>query len=168
MANIQIFSYKGNDVAFDLTTTNVMVNATEMAKAFGKLPADFLRASLTKKLIEAIKARYGNSHNEIVRTAKNGGTWMNRKLALEFAAWLNPDFRLWILDIIEKILFGKYDLLNEINTQLQITATEVKNMEQKFLINIPDFAKYQQLKTKLTQLRRRRNKFNDEQILLFV
>jgi hypothetical protein len=33
---------------------------------------------------------------------------MHRVLALKFAAWLSPDFELWVYTTIDKLLFGKY------------------------------------------------------------
>lgn len=33
---------------------------------------------------------------------------MHRVLALKFAAWLNPDFELWVYATIDDILFGSY------------------------------------------------------------
>ena len=34
---------------------------------------------------------------------------MHRILALKFAAWLDPDFELWVYNTIDNILFGNYN-----------------------------------------------------------
>lgn len=52
-----------------------MINATEMAKPFKKLVADFLRLKGTKSYIYALETRYGNSHNvkrEVLRVIQGG------------------------------------------------------------------------------------------------
>ncbi len=90
-----------------------MVNATEMAKIFDKLPSGFLRVKQTQKFIATLKKRYANLHNEnIVRIIQGGdsqGTWMHEKLTLKFAAWLSPEFELWVFDKIQEILKNEYD-----------------------------------------------------------
>jgi hypothetical protein len=44
----------------------------------------------------------------IVSSNKKRGTYMHRILALDFAAWLDIDFKIWIYSVIEKIIFGYY------------------------------------------------------------
>lgn len=36
---------------------------------------------------------------------KKNGTWMHRLLAIDFAMWLNPYFKLWVLETIDKIIY---------------------------------------------------------------
>jgi len=110
------FIYQDVKIHFLLSQgDNVMVNATEMAKAFGKEPKDFLRLDGTNKLIDKLieKAnivadvpRY--SKENFVYSNNKAGTYMHRKLALEFASWLDVDLKLWIIDTIDEILFGHY------------------------------------------------------------
>ena len=55
---------------------------------------------------------------EVIRVVKGGdakeglqGTWMDEKLALKFAAWLSPEFELWVYDrIFELLITGKTEL----------------------------------------------------------
>lgn len=49
------FEYNNQVVEFDLTGDDVFVNATEMAKPFGKRPVDFLKQKGTEDFIEALK-----------------------------------------------------------------------------------------------------------------
>lgn len=117
------FQYNEQYITFDFNDGNKMVNATEMAKPFKKMVADFLRLKNTKEYIEILKVeRYGNSHigqkREVLRVVKGGdagdglqGTWMDEKLALKFASWLSPRFELWVYDRIEELLkTGKTEL----------------------------------------------------------
>ena len=46
----QIFQYNGSPITFQ-KGDSVMVNATEMAKSFGKSPKDFLKTEQTKAYI---------------------------------------------------------------------------------------------------------------------
>lgn len=48
----QIFQYNGSPITF-LKGDSVMVNATEMAKAFGKRPNDYLSLPTTNELINS-------------------------------------------------------------------------------------------------------------------
>jgi len=37
---------------------------------------------------------------KVVHGGRNNGTWMHEILALKFAAWLNPEFELWVYESI--------------------------------------------------------------------
>ena len=49
-----------------------MVNATEMAKPFGKLPNDYLRLTSTKQLIKAITRKSRIAKNQLVTILRGG------------------------------------------------------------------------------------------------
>ena len=117
--NLKIFNYNDNSISFQLGETT-MINATQMAKPFGKQPYEYLRLPSTQELIEAIKRRSSNTgksricdnqevigidimpnaENRVIRTIRGssengGGTWMHEDIALEFARWLCPAFAIW-------------------------------------------------------------------------
>lgn len=48
----KVFSYKGSAITFNKNGA-VMVNATEMAKPFGKRPVDWLQNQQSKEFIKA-------------------------------------------------------------------------------------------------------------------
>ncbi len=114
MSEIIKFDYEGQQISFEFSDGNKMINATEMAKPFkGKLAGDFLRLKTTKDFILALESRYGNSHNganrEVLRIIQGGtpelqGTWMDELLALKFASWLSPYFEIWVYDRIQELL----------------------------------------------------------------
>ena len=111
----RICIFEENDITFLLgKDNNMMVNATEMAKVFGKQVNEFMSNDSTKKFIEAAlrngNSRYINIENEsdLYRSNQKSGTFMHRVLALKFASWLSPDFELWVYSTIEKLLFGKH------------------------------------------------------------
>lgn len=121
----QIFQYNGSPITFQ-KGDSVMVNATEMAKPFGKRCNDFLSTKQTKELISSSSAKTGISATGLVTVNQGGnnqGTWMHEDLALVFAQWLSPDFYLWCNDRIKELL------------QYGMTATQ-PTLEQ--MINNPD------------------------------
>lgn len=107
-----IYNYRGSDIAFE--GEGRLVNATDMAKPFGKRSNDFLRLAATDEYIQAIITRYGISRNEVVRVIQGGsfqGTWFHPRLALRFAQWLSADFALWVDEKMEELLTtGKTNL----------------------------------------------------------
>lgn len=75
----EIFYYESFPVTFQPGETT-MVNATEMAKPFGKRPTDWLRLPNTqdfiRKLAEVRKSHFGS--NEYVITSKGGNDLSTR------------------------------------------------------------------------------------------
>ena len=127
------FIYQDTEIHFlFLKNENIMINATDMAKAFDKLTADFLRLDSTKKYINSYLC-YGKSHNinieDIINVNKKLGTFMIRPLALKFAAWLDPDFELWIFDLIDNLLFKNYNIHRQKTIDIQTTKKELQNYE---------------------------------------
>lgn len=104
---LQLFNYNSNPVSFRKANDTVYVNATEMAKPFGKLPNDYLRLVGTSEFIKAIASKNRIAENQIVITERGGlnpGTWLTEDLAIDFAQWLSVDFRLWVADRIKQLL----------------------------------------------------------------
>ena len=126
MNKITKFDYKGKTISFEFSDGNRMINATEMAKPFGKPVGNFLRVAETKKYIHLLNERYSDvniARNRVaIRVVKGGdlikkgiaqGTWMDEKLALKFASWLSPEFELWVYDRIDELLkTGKTEVPN--------------------------------------------------------
>lgn len=107
MKGTSVMLYNETNITFELKNGDVMVNLTEMAKAFGKRPNDFLSLPSTNQLIKAITRKSGNAENQIVRVVRGGlnpSTWGNRLIALSFAQWLDVDFHLLCLEKIEELL----------------------------------------------------------------
>lgn len=107
--NNQIFQYNGNAITFLSGSGDVMVNATEMAKAFGKQTYEYLRLPSTNELIKAKAGKSRISENQLVISKQGspengGGTWMHEDIALDFAQWLSVDFKLWCNDRIKELL----------------------------------------------------------------
>lgn len=104
--NNQIFQYNGSPITFQ-KGDSVMVNATQMAKPFGKRCNDFLSTKQTNELISSLSAKTGIPATELVTVNQGGnnqGTWLHEDLALIFAQWLSSDFYLWCNDRIKELL----------------------------------------------------------------
>ena len=159
----RIHNYGSNPITFALEKNNgMMVNATEMAKCFGKLVKDFLSNDKTKEFITAClkpenAQRLGiNAETDIVVSRQNTGTYMNRMLALKFAAWLSPDFEVWVFSTIEQILFGKHverDNSFEMTLRLMNEKEEIEAKEPK---TVKDFERYLMIEKLLKQEKTKR------------
>ena len=68
---LQIFRYNGSPVTFQ-KGGSVMVNATEMAKPFGKTAKDFLRNQSTQELISTLSAVRQICPTELVKIVQGG------------------------------------------------------------------------------------------------
>lgn len=112
----KVFAYSNNDVTFEKKGNYVMVNATQMAKPFGKSCNDWLRTEQSVRMIKAISTSKKCDVADLVKVTNGGskgnGTWMHEDVALVFAQWLSPEFYLWCNDRIKELL------------QYGITATE--------------------------------------------
>lgn len=101
-----IFAYNGNNITF-LEDGNLMINAAQMAKPFGKRPVDWLKTEQSKSLMEAMTKVKNITLDDILQVkygGSNPGTWMHQDLALLFAQWLSPEFYLWCNDRIKELL----------------------------------------------------------------
>lgn len=104
MTNTQIFNYNNNPITFQMGDNDVMINATEMAKQFGKRPNDYLSLPSTKELLNAATRKSGRSEDQLVKVINGVGTWLHEDIALDFAQWLSVDFRLWCNDRVKELL----------------------------------------------------------------
>lgn len=102
---LQLFNYNSNPVSFRKENETVFVNATEMAKPFGKNVKDWTRLQGTSDFVNAYKSAKGQiSLLEIQKGGNAPGSWMHEDLALEFARWLNPAFAIWCNDRIKELM----------------------------------------------------------------
>ena len=116
MNDIINFEWNGSNISFNLSGNGTMINATEMAKAFGKTTKDWLRTDSAKKFIEAVGSVRQLCPSQLVVIKKGNsssfdqGTWMHEDVAIEFARWLNPVFAIWCNDRIKEILINGYSV----------------------------------------------------------
>ena len=106
----KLFSYKGNEVTFRNSAGVTYINATEMAKPFGKFAWKWLELPSTIEFLKALSENRSLAKNQLVISVKGGndpskrGNWFHEDVALEYAQWLSVDFKLWCNDRIKELL----------------------------------------------------------------
>lgn len=146
------FVYNDQEIQFKpIGSDNVMVNATQMAKIFGKKVRDFMILDSTKTFIEeCLKSEnsrfiFAEKEEDLVTSVQKSGTFMHRILALKFAAWLDPKFELWTYYTIDQILNHYYrELRNATIENMRIENLKSEKREE-FLRKYPDFYEYVEL-----------------------
>lgn len=113
----KIFNYNGLGITFKTSDGVVYVNATEMARPFGKQPSDWTRTSICSEFLDVLSSERGIFRSALIQVVKGGngaqGTWMHEDVAIEFAHWLSPKFAIWCNDHIkELIITGRTGLWN--------------------------------------------------------
>lgn len=110
---MKVFNYNNTPITFDTAAaTGTMINATEMAKPFGKTTKDWLRTQQSKDFISSLSAVRQICPTGLVQIIQGGndknaqGTWMHEDVALEFARWLSPAFAIWCNDRIKELLLN--------------------------------------------------------------
>ena len=109
---LSVFAYQGNNITFRQGDT-MMVNATEMAKPFGKRPAKWLELPSTQEFLTTLQNI--RKSDILIRTERgvNGCTWLHEDVALEFARWISPAFSIWCNDRIKELLLSGRAALSE-------------------------------------------------------
>jgi phage antirepressor YoqD-like protein len=103
----KIFVYGNQSITFKKADGSLMVNATEMARPFGKQPIEWLRYKQCEEYLDALSKLRNHSLDNLVKITKGGnnpGTWMHEDVALEFARWLSPKFAIWCNDKVKELL----------------------------------------------------------------
>lgn len=134
MANIE--TYEGFPITFENKDGKMMVNATQMGKAFGKQPKDWLKTQSAKDFIDALlkvkKILFTDLQQVTVGAPETGGgTWFHEDVALEYARWLSPKFAIWCNDHIKELLTTGSTSLNLPTDYLSALKALVKSEEEK-------------------------------------
>lgn len=109
-----IKSFNGVTVSFNQAG---FLNATQIAKHFGKRTENFLRTEQNQEYIAALAEHLSITQKSVIQynqlvivkggSSKNGGgTWLHPKLAIHFARWLDPKFAVWCDEQIDNLLSG--------------------------------------------------------------
>ena len=134
-----------------------MVNATEMAKPFGKLVGDWLRLKSTSEFTKALSTDMQIPISALIQTIKGGngdqGTWMHEDVALEFARWLSPAFAIWCNKRIKELLTtGVTTVSNDDEAIAYAMSVLQKRLEQAKEEKARLEAENQQKEAKITKL----------------
>lgn len=146
MELVKLFAYNGNNITFKNANGITYVNATEMAKPFGRLPKDYLKSQQAQELIFAISKRTNILLGDLVMTVKGGnaaGTWMHEDIALDFAQWLSIDFRLWCNDKLKEVITNgvqsKLPTMKEMAQYVLDAENAKEDAERQLAIQQPRF-----------------------------
>lgn len=128
----KVFSYDNNPITFQLGEAT-MVNATEMAKPFGKLVKDWLKNNQTKEFINTLSTVRNILLTDLVKVKQGGtaqGTWLHEDVALEFARWLSPSFAIWCNDRIKELMrYGMTATPSTIDALLNDPDTMIRTLQ---------------------------------------
>ena len=151
------------DISFLKEKDKVMVNLTDMAKAFPKKDLrHIMNSKEMREYIQAIKRRYESRKSEIqicsstdsqsvandetvrqiclstdfqpVRVVKGGdvgkqGTWAIRPIAIRVAQKLNPDFAIWVDEMVLELLT---------NGKVELTTTNIEDMHLGHAVSVSE------------------------------
>lgn len=174
-----------------------MISATDMARIYRKKAVHFLRLESTQRKILNLQRRFKHKQkgvrdlhqsasltvdfgadlhqspaidNRILHLNKRS-TWMHKLLAIEFAQWLDDDFWIWCVEVIDETLWGgskgqieyiqyKRKLLNELaQWEAKVEELEKKLRELEILKELEEAKKnVKSLKARLASLESRFNK----------
>ena len=129
MSNIE--TYEGYPITFENKDGKMMVNATQMAKAFGKKPSNWLVTEQAERIIKAVSGASRIPEALLVTVENGNGTWMHEDVALPFAQWLSPEFYIWCNDHIKELLRTGSTSLNLPTDYLSALKALVKSEEEK-------------------------------------
>ena len=135
MNSIQNLSFNSVTVSF---RQDGFLNASAVAKHFGKAPKDYLKSEQTQQYIAALAENLSKGRkipleeNQLVIVKHGGnqsGTWLHPKLAIHFARWLDPRFAVWCDEQIEHILSGSLKLETR---DVALSAQDVRRLSALF------------------------------------
>lgn len=155
------FSYENNKVSFYRKNDMLFVNATEMAKPFGrnKRPGNWLRTQPAINYINEVAVAHTCATADLQRVTQGvdqeQGTWLQEDVALEFAHWLSPKFALWCNERIKELMKlgytsieNKFQIPQSFSEALLLAAQQAKELEVANLtinqqsLQLRDQAKY--------------------------
>lgn len=135
MSNIIKLDYENYQVSFN---NDGWINATSIAKKFGKRPSKWLELSSTRLYIKKLASMLAvptDAHKTdiaLVKTVKGGkekdkqGTWLHPKLAVKFARWLSVEFEIWCDLTIDSLLRKATLTYHKVVNMLSMTPNEAK------------------------------------------
>lgn len=141
------FIYNETTISFEQTgKDDVMVNATEMAKVFGKRVDVFLKAEHVTDFINELELTpFGGrseplKRDEILKTRNGVNTFFHRILALKFAAWLDIKFEIWVWNTIDSIILGHYREVKEATIEKLEAQKKRDELKEVLILKYPEIS----------------------------
>lgn len=151
---------------------NVMVNATEMSKIFNKRTSDYLQNTSTKAFLNTLELTLKSVNSDIKLLENRGhmGYYFHRLVALDFAAWLDVKFRVWMIITMDDLIFNNFNKRSKILKEKTSAQLEIEKLEKE-LIDSETYQKIQELKKQQSSATKKLNALDkdivNEQLKLF-
>lgn len=184
-----MFQYNGSPVTFmPGQNRDTMINATQMAKPFGKKVNHFFEDESRRDVLLMICRRnslninegeispsekteeWANIFPESIRVVKGNpaggvvqGTWFHEDIALEFARWLSPQFAIWCNDRIKELMkFGFTGTDNFIDSLLRNPEQTISTLTRVSELLVDERKKNQELSERNFDLAESNQKLADD------
>lgn len=104
---------------FTIRANGDMVNLNDLYVAAGSIPnknpTEWLRLTETKRLIDELCNSHNTGKSHIISSTrgKGGGTWAHKILAVEYAGYLSPEFKVKVNDTFLRVQEGDDSVIDE-------------------------------------------------------
>lgn len=100
-----VLPYNGTNITFELANGDVMVNLTDVAKAFpSKNLSQIINSKEIKEYVDRLAAIRNYIASDLLKVENGVGTWAHQKIALRVAQKLSPDFAIWVDTRLEELI----------------------------------------------------------------
>ena len=108
MQNLQIFSYEGSPIEFEVIDGKVFANSTAMFKAGNARLDNWKNSSNTYRYAKGVSQKLGIAENQLLVIRQGGlepqGTWIHECLILNAARYISVEFELWCDEKLSELL----------------------------------------------------------------
>ena len=106
MESLTVLDFAGKNIRFERRGDRVWVSLTDMAKATGKLVADYARSKSATEFLCELESIMGIPImlSSVGGTSETTGTWAIEEVAIDFASWCNVSFRIWVTQQIRTLM----------------------------------------------------------------
>ena len=106
MESLTVLDFAGKNIRFERRGDRVWVSLTDMAKATGKLVADYTRSRYATEFLGELESIMGIlvMVPNVGGATETTGTWAIEEVAIEFAAWCSVGFRIWVTQQIRTLM----------------------------------------------------------------
>lgn len=162
-----IYNNKTIDISVE-SNKSLMVNATQMAQAFGKETEVFMKTDHAKNFIKELENYLENEfillpngrriNPKAVENRGRNGLFFERRLALKFATWLDTKFEFFIFDKMDQIILGTYKDLKEASIKKLQAIDELEREKRRLLETNPEYQKLMKLEEAIKTAGKNQNK----------
>ena len=127
------------------------INANDLHKASGNMkknqPSLFTKLDSIKRLINKLNSSLGIPCLLIFKGGATPGTWMHRLLAYEYAGWIDMDFKIGSLNVLDHYFLG--NLKPSLNDEMHDILVRITKAENKASFHGRGLNEWKRSKTEL-------------------